>query len=830
MSDASIPSETKTSSGPARQLALSHLQRCLATRSSSFQRIVRLARQFLYAPCCVLAFLDEDDATLTPFSIDGTDLGAGEAAAAIGRQVMHSGQQVKIEAVAHSEFAAALSPEQRADIGGYLGRPIRSPDGFVVGIFAAIDSRPRVWNASDADLLNELAQLIANELSEQQRNVLTEDALARSDQRLQQVLGWADCLVWEADVDCTAEEWSWKFFIHPSGLFHRLFGERVPQHHLGLWYRFNLPDQAEMDARSRDAMLSGKSGYEQEFRVVRDQQTSWLRETVTIRRTGQKTFSVVGVATDVTEHKKALAARAEALARLEKIASQVPGMVYQFRMRPDGTFSFPYVSEGVRDICRVAPDEVREDATKAFQVVHPDDMEALLVSIHHSAATLEPWRHEYRMRGPQGEERWVFGNSIPEREPDGSVLWHGFVTDITERKRMERSLAQARDEALAASRLKSEFLANMSHEIRTPMNGIMGMATLLIDTDLQPEQRRMSDVILRSSQSLLGIIDDILDFSKVEAGKLRIASANFDLRQVVEEVISLTGQKAFAKQLVLRSSISSEVAPYVRGDKGRLKQVLLNLVGNAVKFTDVGEVNVMVSARSATRGGSAFRVIVSDTGVGITPEIQKKLFQPFTQGDATDARRYGGTGLGLAICRQLVELMGGTIGLESRPGAGSTFWFDLELPKSSAPLAAEVDGYPKATAHAVSKSLRILVAEDNPANQLLAKLLLEKEGHSATIVPDGEQAVQELTRGKYDLVLMDCQMPGVDGYEATRRIRSSTTHSNIPIIALTAHARPEDRARCLAVGMNDHITKPIDVETLRSALEKWGGGNTPPPH
>jgi PAS domain S-box-containing protein len=426
----------------------------------------------------------------------------------------------------------------------------------------------------------------------------------------------------------------------------------------------------------------------------------------------------------------------------------------------------------------------------------------------------------------RGDERliWVSVNTEPILDDHGRVraVVTSF-TDITERKALLDSLAQARDEALQASRLKSAFVANMSHEIRTPMNGVLGMADLLMESPLSEEQHQMARVIQTSARNLLTIIDDILDLSKIEAGKLTIELSDFDLGDQVDQALALLSPRAQARGLVLDSDLPAAPLPRVRGDGVRLQQVLVNLLGNAIKFTERGGITLKVRAlEPPVTGHFAFRVEVQDTGIGIPPEQVSRLFQPFSQADESTTRKYGGTGLGLAISRQLVELMGGRIGVESAPGRGSLFWFELKLPLAGARLAGVERG---TVAGSPGTRPRILVAEDNEANQLVIRLMLERLGLEYDLVGDGIAALHQLGEGNYGAMLLDCQMPGMDGYEVTRRVRegaAGSRHVGIPILALTANAMASDRERCLRAGMSEFLSKPIRFERLQKALHQLG--------
>jgi PAS domain S-box-containing protein len=793
------------------------------------------------------------------------------------------------------------------------------------------------------------------EISERKQ---TEEALRESEERLKRAQEIAHLGSWELDIVNNVLTWSDEVY-RICGLQPQEFGATYQ----AFLDAVHPDDRSAVDEAYAGSLRDGRDTYEIEHRIVRKPagEIRYVHEKCEhFRDAAGRIIRSTGMVHDITERKQAEAALRESEERFRALVESASQAVWETGadgvVVTDSPSWRAYTGQSVGDWL----------GSGWVDAVHPDDREDALSQWGQAVATGHNVNAEFRLRGPDGEWRWTNVRAAPIHDTAGKILkWVGMNLDITERKRVEKALNEARAAAEDANRAKSEFLANMSHEIRTPMNGIIGMTELTLDTSLSRHQREYLEMVLSSAESLLKVINDILDFSKIEAGLLEFETAEFDLRDLVEKTAHTLAVRAHQKKLELTCRLDPSLPVTLMGDAGRLRQVLINLIGNAVKFTERGEIMVLVEAMAVESTGKCrLRFAVSDSGIGIPADKMDLLFRQFSQVDSSAARHFGGTGLGLAISRQIVEGMGGTIRAESVEGEGSTFSFVLSLGLSPqqapdramspqpdmagmrvliiddnqtnrfiltemlanwgmAPTAVaggregierirsaatagepfrlllldermpEMDGFavaeqirgdatlpemtvmmltsddvPAAAARCrqagiatymikpvqqsrlfdsimetfgrqalcqqetaqtpadhsspPSDATCILLVEDNRINQVLARTLLEKRGWTVRTAGDGAEAVSVWRQGGIDLILMDVQMPEVDGFQATRRIREQENElgGHIPIIGLTAHAMKGDREECLDAGMDDYIPKPVRAEVLYAAVER----------
>jgi PAS domain S-box-containing protein len=534
---------------------------------------------------------------------------------------------------------------------------------------------------------------------------------------------------------------------------------------------------------------------------------------------------MAGAIIDITERKSSEAAMLELEARLERAVHGTSDALWEWDTDSHDMWIAPRFLELLGYAMN---DPLPMTATDFGTYVHEEDAQKVIESARAHLASGTPHDVEARLRHKDGGYEWFRIRGVAEAAlPGQHRRMSGSLQLITEKKRTELALIEATNSAANANRAKSDFLANMSHEIRTPMNGVIGMTQLLADTELTAPQRELVEVIRSSGVTLLALISDILDVSKIEAGHMELESLDIDLRTAVSEAVTTLGVQAAAKGLILRANVGPDVPSAVRGDAVRLRQVLFNLIGNAIKFTAQGAITLETRLESADDVRALVRFSVRDTGIGIPPDRLDRLFKSFSQVDSSTTRHYGGTGLGLSIVKQLVDLMGGSVGVESELGVGSVFWFtaQFELASDDHHIRNQTGAMEAQKPAAVSPHLagaHLLLVEDNAVNQKVAQRYLEKLGINCHVVNNGRDAVQAWSKGSFDLILMDCQMPVMDGFEATRAIRRQEAKGQrVPIVALTANALATDRNACLAAGMDEHLAKPLEFERLRLCLGQY---------
>ena len=584
---------------------------------------------------------------------------------------------------------------------------------------------------------------------------------------------------------------------------------------------------------------------------ARDGSLYWVQSTVVpLRDETGLPVQFIAIRTDITERKRMEAAVQAAEARVRRIANTVPGAVFQWQFG-SGCIRFTFLSDRVYETRGLTSQALLADAELASRQIVGTDRSRVVQGVLEAARLRVSWRDEYQITLPSGETRWIRAEINPEPvlADDGSTVFTGIWQDISAEKRSSQELRLAKDSAEAANRAKSDFLANMSHEIRTPISGVIGMTELALDTDLDDEQREYLETVHTSSIALLRVINDILDFSKIEAGKMLVEAISFDLGRLVRDTLKAVSFQALDKGVELVCDMAADVPWFVVGDPGRLRQVLLNLMGNAIKFTQDGEVVLGVACVSLHEARCELHFSVRDSGIGIPQDKLATIFEPFAQEDSSITRKFGGTGLGLTISARLVEAMGGKVWVDSELGAGSVFHFsvvlgvhgeDREAPTALNKLARQrvllVDDHwerrtierpvPHRLATEVMASdrgeaaLAVLLVEDHPVNQRLALTWLQRWGHRVTLAVDGVQALDCLSRQRFDVVLMDMMMPRLDGLQTARQFRAQERGRRTHIVAMTANATASDRALCLQAGMDDYLVKPLKASQLRLKLER----------
>ena len=581
-------------------------------------------------------------------------------------------------------------------------------------------------------------------------------------------------------------------------------------------------DEFERDGKEAYPLMDSGERFAIESQMVRKDGTLFYAHTFCRAvNPGDQTAGYIWIISDETA-KNALEQRLQQSHNLlTTLSHQIPGTIFQFQLFPDGRSCYPYASDAIFEMFEVTPEEVREDAAPLFARLHPDDSGSVRESIMESARTFQPLEHDYRVVLPLKGVWWRHGFSRPQKLDDGSILWHGFIHDITEQKHLQLELREARNGADLANRAKSEFLANMSHEIRTPMNGLLGMAQLLGMTGLSEEQQEYVAALKLSGKNLTLLVNDILDLSKIEAGKITIEPAEFDPRRAIDDVTIMQRSVIFDKKLALDIIVAEDMPGVIIGDQLRFKQILLNLIGNAAKFTKQGGITIAAKVLERQYDHLVMQISVADTGIGIAAEALKRIFKPFVQEDGSTTRQFGGTGLGLTISRRLAELMGGDISVESSQGVGSSFIvtlpFTIPIGQNSTAGAFQI-----AAPGWDGPSLRILMAEDNPVNLKFGTVLLGKHGHRVVTAVNGKECLEAMEQGTFDLVLMDIQMPVMNGEEVLRSIRAKEegTSCHQRVIALTAHALRNEKVRFLSEGFDGYLSKPMEQQELIDEMKR----------
>jgi PAS domain S-box-containing protein len=702
----------------------------------------------------------------------------------------------------------------------YLGAPLITQDGFRLGTICVLDTQPRPAPPENLlALLRDLAEEVMEQLDIrwQKRRFAAEssdltssrDAIQKAQQRAMQALEAGQMGYWDRDPETNRITFS-PVLEEMLGLDHATYDGSVEA-----WLaRIHPDDRPLVLNKVAQALRDGKS-YTLKYRALTDDgRERWITSKGTYSLDESGRFAGAhGVSWDSTS--------AELAARLLKMNEELFRVLSDAApigiFRTDLDANMTYVNDKMAEYHGAS----REDLLGKgwMRQFHPEDRDETL---RQAAATKsDSLDTEHRLLLDDGSVRWVSARLIILRDASGKPMGRmGIVDDITRQRRLVQDLRQAKENAEVANRAKDMFLANVSHELRTPLNGVLGMSELLLEAGLNPDQLEMAEIVRDSARGLLSVVNDMLDLSRIEAGRLAIDNRPFRLRTVIQQTLSLFKAEAHKKGLSLVLDCAENIPDDCVGDAGRIRQILTNYLSNAIKFSAEGEIRI--EARGEQKEADFDLLLsVSDRGPGIEAAAQKKLFQPFSQVDSSSTRRNGGVGLGLAICKRLAELMHGAVGLQSTPGHGSTFWLRLPLTcqhHRAAPPA------PAKTKPAATSGLRVLLVEDNPVNQKVAVGALRRLGCQPDVADNGLAAIQLCQKNEYAVVLMDCQMPEMDGYAATRGIRhweKTQGRANVPIVALTAHAMSGDKELCLAAGMNDYLVKPLGLETLRDALDHW---------
>ena len=677
---------------------------------------------------------------------------------------------------------------------------------------------------------------LTESLHRMRRRVVADEGIRESEERWRSLTDALPQLVWSAGPDGACDYFSTQWTQHTGVPEADLLGWQ--------WLKVLHPDDREPTRKFWTDSVAGRGPYDVEYRIRRsDGEYRWFKTRgVPIRDSEGHIFKWFGTCTDITASKEFEDELRRVNSRLDLAVRGSNVGIFEVDLQ-DGKYiggraHFINVWEQLGHQPADNSVESTADSTAWMTSLHPDDRDRVLSEIQSQlAGPANDYHVAYRARHRDGSDRWMLARGTITRDESGKAIRiTGSRVDVSDLKQIEQELRHAKEAAEAANRSKDEFLANVSHEIRTPMNAILGMTELALDTPLTNDQRQILKTVKSAGDILLGLINDLLDFSKIEAGKLELDVSEFSLRAALCDTLRVFKARSKEKGLDFSYDVGPEVPDSLRGDAGRLRQVLLNLVGNAVKFTDAGAVTVRVDVANAAREEPAvLRFTVTDTGIGIPPDKQQRIFRAFEQEDTSTTRKYGGTGLGLTIAARLVDLMEGAITVNSQPGRGSTFAFTARFklaPEADQNLAASkqrTDAPLPEKLPVQTEPLRVLVAEDNDFNAQLIEQLLVRRGHHVSLAPDGRSALALMENSSFDLLILDIHMPELDGFEVTGMIRQRerSVGGHLPIIALTARSRSEDRERCLAAGMDEFLTKPFRADDLWAVIDRVVGKSRP---
>ena len=714
---------------------------------------------------------------------------AGAPAAAVLPRLVHPDDLAAVRAAIEATAASGRD-------GSYRGRMIR-PDGSI----HPLELRFKPGRDADGTVRHVLA-------------VASPERSVEAQRRLERTSAWIQEGHWEVDIQ-TNSHWA-------SPTYYALLGYEPGE------IEFDTVEKVQQIVHPDDIPLAGQlaaehrqSGvpYHTEMRVrMKDGSYRWflLRARAEQDANG-KPIRFAGSILDIHKQRLTESSLEVVRSRFDRAVRGTRDGLWEW----DQTTRTLWLSPRYEEILGFEEGELARSAQTADAMVHEDDIETFRRAQREHIVGNKPFDVEVRMRTKTGGYRWIRVHGDADRDAAGMPLRvAGSMQDVTEAREARDALMLASEAAQAANRAKSDFLANVSHEIRTPMNGIIGMTSLLLDTPLDGTQKNFAETIRCSADSLLSVINDILDFSKIEAGRLDIDAIEMDPSANAREVAAIMGFQAAARGLELVVTVSPGVPARVIGDPQRIRQCLVNLIGNSVKFTRQGSVVANVAVVGERDGCVLTRFEVRDTGIGIEPAVLSSLFQPFVQADSSTTRHFGGTGLGLSIVRRLVEMMGGEVGVESEPGKGSRFWFDLPL----RPVAASAARHVRSPAPAQPErfAARVLLVEDNPVNQQVARRFLERFGCEVLLAGNGLEGIEVLQASRFDLVLMDMQMPVMDGYTAAARIRElESGGARTPIVALTANAMSGELERVTRAGMDGLLTKPLKTEELGRMLARF---------